>query len=619
MRTVSVGSSSGDQSLAYSPDGTRIATEGPDATIVIRDAATLAPVRTLSGQTKRSDSMAYNADGTRLVSWSIDLTVRVWDTATGHVGMTIPEMPPELGGSVVFSPDGTRIALSGTIAGPTKIGSVRLYDAATGRLAREIRQGTSNLSSLAFSPDGTRIAVGQEAGGAVFILDADRGALLRTLAIRDERFTVMNLAFNRDGSRLAAVAGEPLRFRPGELHLWNLENGDELFSVQAHTDSANRVAFHPDGSRLATAGNDGKVRIWDTKTGLETLSLRGHPDMVNGTSFSPDGRRLASVGIDGTLKVWDSAPSDDPGRKLREYLDATARPLIVGYSRDGRFLATGDDQGRVVVRGAGDGALVRSFRAHPGYVWALAFSPDGRRLATGSRDNDEGIKIWDTTTWTVLHTYRGHVNRDGVATCGALEFSPDGTLVASAGLWDWAVSLWDAETGRQIHRLEGFSRATSCVAFSPDGRVQATGSIDGTVAVMDVRTGGLVATLRPHNSRVLGVAFRPDGKQLAVAVGDGSVTFWDAARWVKTLTVRPHDSETSAVAYSPDGTMLASASYDQTVKLLDANSGAVLFSLFGHTATVNKLAFRPDGRELATACVDGAVRIWDMTPQPEPR
>jgi WD40 repeat protein len=337
------------------------------------------------------------------------------------------------------------------------------------------------------------------------------------------------------------------------------------------------VAFHPDGSRLATAGVDGKVRIWDTKTGLETLALRGHPDMVNGTSFSPDGRRLAAVGIDGTLTVWDSAPSDDPGRKLREYRDASARPIIVGYSRDGRFLATGDDQGRVVVREAGSGALVRSFRAHPGYVWALAFSPDGRRLATGSKDNDEGIKLWDTTTWTVLHTYRGHVDRDGQATCGALEFSPDGTLVASAGLWDWAVSLWDAETGRQIHRLDGFSRATSCVAFSPDGRLQATGSIDGTVRVMDVRTGGLVATLRPHNSRVLGVAFRPDGA------------------------------------------VLASASYDQTVKVIDATSGAVLFSLFGHTATVNKLAFRPDGRELATACVDGAVRIWDMTPRPEPR
>ena len=620
VRTVSVGSSSGDQSLAYSPDGARIATEGPDAAIVIREAVTLAPVQTLSDPTHRIESFAYSGDGARLVSFSNDFALRVWDTATGLVVLTIPGLPQDFAGFVTFSGDGRRIAVAGSVAEPVKVGCIRIYDAVTGRLDREIRPGTSTLLSVVFSPDGRKLATGHDAGGgAVFILDSTTGALLQTLAIRDKRFTVMDLAFSRDGSRLAACAGDHLRFRPGELHLWNVADGKELFSVQAHTDAVPGVSFHPDGRRLATAGVDGKIRIWDAKTGLETLSLRGHPDMVNGTSFSPDGRKLAAVGIDGTLKVWDSAPSDDPGRKLREFRDAPARPLIVGYSGDGRFLATGNDQGRVVVREAGSGNVIRSFRAHPGYVWALALSPDGRRLATGSRDTDVGVKVWDTTTWAVRQTFRGHVDSYGEAVCGAVAFSPDGTLVASTGLWVWEVRLWEAETGREVHRLGDFKRATSCVAFSPDGRVLATGSIDGTVQVMDVRTGALVATLQPHNSRVLGVAFRPDGKQLAVAVGEGSVTFWDTARWVKTLTVRPHDSETSAVAYSPDGTMLASASYDQTVKLLDAKSGAVLFSLFGHTATVNKLAFRPDGRELATACVDGAVRIWDMTPRPEPR
>ena len=285
-----------------------------------------------------------------------------------------------------------------------------------------------------------------------------------------------------------------------------------------------------------------------------------------------------------------------------------------------RFLASGDDQGRSRgPRRRKRAPLVRSFRAHPGYVWALAFHPDGGRLATGSRDEDEGVKVWETTNWTVLHTYRANVDDRGEV-CGAVAFSPNGTLLASAGLWDWKVCLWETETGRQLHRFDGFNRATTGVAFSPDGHVLAAGSIDGTVHIREVQHGRLVSILQRHVSRVMGIAFRPDGKQLAVAVGEGSVSFWDTSTWTKTLTVKVHVSETSSVAYSPDGARLATASYDQTAKVIDTTSGAILFSASrANTATITTLAYRPDGRQLATAGVDGYVRIWDMTPRALPR
>ena len=373
VRTASIGSVAGLNDLAYSPDGRQIATAGPAASIVIRDAATLAIVGTLSGHTKVVDWMAFGADGGRLASWSQDCTVRIWDTATRKTMVTIPCSPPDDDGGAAYSLDGKWIALGSEIAEPTPTGVIHLHDAVTGRLIREFRHGNSMIKVVEFSPDGKWIAATN--GGRVAIIDIATGAVLQSLAIRDKSLDVMDLAFSHDGTRLAACAGDYVRFKRGELDLWEIGDGREIFAVQAHTDAAIGVAFHPDGQRLATAGADGKVRIWDTRTGRETLSLHGHQDMVSDIRFSHDGRKLATVSSDGALKVWDSAPSDDPGRQVREFCEAPGRPLIVAYSHDSRFLASGDDQGRVVVRDAETGSLVRSFRATPDTSGPWRFTP----------------------------------------------------------------------------------------------------------------------------------------------------------------------------------------------------------------------------------------------------
>ena len=294
VRTASIGSVAGLNELAYSPDGKQIATAGPGASVVIRDAATLAVLGTLSGHTKVVDWMAFGADGARLASWSRDCTVRIWDTATRKTIVTIPCSPADDDGGVAYSLDGKWIALSGEIAEPTPTGVIHLHDAVTGRLIREFRRGNSMITEVEFSPDGRWIAATN--GGSVAIIDITTGAVLQSLAIRDKSLGVMDLAFSHDGTRLAACAGDYVRgFRQrGELDLWEVADGREIFAVQAHTDNATAVAFHPDGQRgwrrrgadveSSGSGTPGRARRPSPCTATRTWSATSASARTDGNS-----------------------------------------------------------------------------------------------------------------------------------------------------------------------------------------------------------------------------------------------------------------------------------------------------------------------------------------------
>jgi WD40 repeat protein len=199
----------------------------------------------------------------------------------------------------------------------------------------------------------------------------------------------------------------------------------------------------------------------------------------------------------------------------------------------------------------------------------------------------------------VLEGHTGAVN--GVA------FSPDGRQLASTSD-DRTVRLWDPTSGQQTATLEGH---TDWVAFSPDGRQLASTSDDHTVRLWDPASGQQTSTLEGHTGRVNGVAFSPDGRQLASASDDGTVRLWDPASGEQTATLEGHTDEVNGVAFSPDGRQFASASDDGQVRLWDPSSGQPTATLQGHTGRVNGVAFSPDGRKLASSGDDGTVRLWD--------
>jgi WD40 repeat protein/serine/threonine protein kinase len=283
----------------------------------------------------------------------------------------------------------------------------------------------------------------------------------------------------------------------------------------------------------------------------------------------------------------------------------------VSFSPDGRRLASGSSDGTVRVWDLATGGELLVLRGHEKGVQGVSFSPDGRRIASGSEDGT--VRVWELAGGGLSHVLRR--DEEGVT---SVSFSPDGRQLAS-GSSDGTMRVWDLTGGGAPSLvLKGHDNEVTSVSFSPDGRQLASGSYDRTVRVWDLATGGEPLVLRGHELRVQRVSFSPDGRRLAGGSSDGTVRVWDLTAGGEPLVLKQRELPVWSVSFSPDGRRLAGGSFDGTVRVWDLAGGGEPLVLKGHEKGVWGLAFSPDGRRLASGSKDRTVRVWDLAAGAEP-
>ncbi|KAJ5642311.1 hypothetical protein N7490_006311 [Penicillium lividum] len=538
-------------SIAWSPDGSRLASASYDDTARIWDPATGQCISTLEGHSGLAMSITWSPDGSRLASASYDDTARIWDPATGESISTL-KGHSGLVMSIAWSPDGSRLA-SASIDN-----TARIWDPATGQCISTLERHSSSVMSIAWSPDGSRLASASDDFTAR-ISDPATGESISIL--KGHSSLVMSIAWSPDGSRLASASIDKT------ARIWDPATGESISILEGHIDNVKSIAWSPDGCRLASASDDFTARIWDPATGESISILKGHSSSVMSIAWSPDGSRLASASIDNTARIWDPAT----GQCISTLEGHSSSVMSIAWSPDGSRLASASSDKTIRIWDPATGESISALERHSDNVNSIAWSRDGSRLASAS--SDKTVRIWDPATGQCISTFEGHSSW-----VTSVAWSPDGSRLASASI-DNTARIWDPATGESISTLEGHSNWVTSITWSPDGSRLASASFDKTVKIWDPATGQYISIFEGHSDNVNSIAWSPDGSRLASASSDKTVKIWDPATGESVLTLEGHSDNVNSIAWSPDGSRLASTSSDKTVKIWDPATGQSVSSL----------------------------------------
>lgn len=540
------------------------------------------------GHSGSVNTVAYSPDGTILASGSDDRTIKLWQISSGELIRTLVEHtgPVE---SLAFSPTGEQL-----LSGAERDGDALLWLLATGRPVQRFSSGRHGVLAVAFAPEGGTIALG--AGDLLLSRNYEVQIWstegVRLASVMQNGGPVTAVTFSPDGSTLASSAWDgsfPNNF--GRIDIWQPAQLERLTAIFDES-PIQTIAFSPDGTLLGSGNNsaDSAVKLWDTRDGTLVRVMNGSRS-ARSVAFSPEGELLASAGVNSNIYLW--RVSD--GELIQSFRAGSSPVDSVRFHSDGTTLASGSGYPQFAVKlwQVPDGKPIRQLTWHVSTVASLSFDFD-QQIVASAAEFDPLIRLWSVAEGSPIATLSGH--SIGV---NAARISPDGRRLAS-GSRDTMVKMWNLSDGTVLWSQPAHTDGVFGLAFSPDGDLVATGGFfeDGAIKLWRAADGSLVRRILDFPGSPFGpflpIVFSPDGTLIASIQEGVDIYVWRVSDGVLVHHFRQIGLPVTSLAISPDGSLLASGGV-QSIHLWEISTGNLRRVLPGSGRSVD---FSPDGRIL---------------------